>query len=59
MFVRNISKDAIKYLQNIGVFIFEIPDKFKNISVINLRWKLYIDFLKENKKNISLFCIQI
>ena len=54
MFVRNISKDVIKYLQNIGVFVFEIPDKFKNISVINLRWKLYIDFLKENKKKYKL-----
>lgn len=54
MFVRNVSKDIINYLKSIDVFIFEIPNIYKNISVINLRWKLYIDFLNVNKNKYKL-----
>ena len=54
MFVRNVSKTIIKYLQSIGVLVFEIPEKYINVTVINIRWKMYIDFLKEKKSKYNL-----
>ena len=51
MFVRDVSKLLINNLKNIGVNVHIIPEKYKNISTINCRWKMYIDFLK-NKKNV-------
>ena len=54
MFTRNISLIAITYLKSINVIIYEIPKKYKNISVINVRWKMYADYLKENKNKYKL-----
>ena len=58
IFVRNVSKKLIKYLKQIGVFVFEIPNKYKNISTINVRWKMYINFLEINRNlyNIVFQC---
>ena len=58
IFVRNVSKIIIKYLDSIGVIVYEIPNKYKNIKIINLRWKLYINFLKRNihKYKLILHC---
>ena len=54
MFVRRIEQSTINYLKNIGVEVHRIPHKYKNISIINIRWKMYIDFLKENKNKYKL-----
>ena len=50
MFVRNVSEKLKNKLKNIGIIIYEIPEKYKNIPAINCRWKMYIEFLK-NKQN--------
>ena len=54
IFVRNVSKKLINYLNKIGVFVFEISNKYKNINIINLRWKMYISFLEINKNLYNL-----
>jgi len=54
MFVRKVSIALIKYLKNIGVVIYEVPNIYKDIPIINVRWKMYIDFLKEKKNEYKL-----
>ena len=54
IFVRNVSEETINYLKSNGVFVFKIPNIYNNISIINLRWKLYIDFLNKNKDKYKL-----
>jgi hypothetical protein len=47
--VRNVSTKIINYLKSIGVIVYEVPSEYKRISTINVRWKMYIDYLNENK----------
>ena len=54
IFVRNVGKLLINYLKKIGVFVIEIPNKYKNIGIINIRWKMYITFLEINKNLYNL-----
>lgn len=54
IFVRNVGKKLIYYLKKIGVFVFEISNKYKNIAIINIRWKMYITFLEINKNLYNL-----
>ena len=54
MFVRNVSQTLINYLKSIGVFVYIISEEYKYVSVINLRWKMYIEFLKKNKNKYNI-----
>ena len=54
IFVRNVSSTLINYLKNIGVFVYEVPILYRDIPIINVRWKMYIDFLKEKKDEYKL-----
>ena len=54
IFVRRVSSKTINYLKNLGVFIYNIPKQYKNISTINVRWKMYSDFLKDKIKKYNL-----
>ena len=54
MFVRYVSPKIINYLINIGVYIFSIPKKYIKVSSINVRWKMYNDFLKDKAKIYNL-----
>ena len=54
IFVRKVSLTLINYLKNIGVIIYEIPSKYRDIPIINLRWKMYINFLNKNKNKYKL-----
>ena len=49
MYVRDVSKEIINYLDSIGVFVFKIPEKYNKTKITKVRWKMYIDFLKEKK----------
>ena len=59
IFIRYISKKIIGYLRNIGVIVYEIPKQYKPVEIKKVRWKMFIDFLHDNKINIILFFIQI
>lgn len=54
IFVRHVSESLIKNLEMLGVFVERIPQKYNNISTINIRWKLYADFLKEKREKYNL-----
>ena len=54
MFVRNVSQILIRYLKGIGVYVYEISKEYKKVPAINLRWKMYIDFLKERKNEYNI-----
>ena len=59
IFIRYISKKIIGYLRNIGVIVYEIPKQYKPVEIKKVLWKMFIDFLQDNKINIILFFIQI
>ena len=54
IFVRNVSTKIINYLKSIGVIVYEVPSEYKRISTINVRWKMYINYLNENKNKYNL-----
>ena len=54
MFVANMSDKTIEKIKSCGVIVQKIPDKFKGISIINFRWKIYADFLQENPDKYNL-----
>ena len=58
IFVRDVPIIIPNYLKSIGVNVYEISEKYKNISVINLRWKLYLNFLIQNRQkyNFVMHC---
>ena len=54
MFVRNMPKKTINKIKSFKVIIYKISNKFKNINIINCRWKIYKDFLKNNSNKYNL-----
>ena len=54
MFVRHVSEQIINYLDSIGVFVFKIPEMYNNTKIINVRWKMYVDFLIDKKNEYNL-----
>ena len=54
MFVDNISKETINKVKSLGIIVYSIPDKFKNLSIINFRWKIYDDYINENRDKFNL-----
>ena len=54
IFYRKISEKVINKIKECGIIIHEIDDKYKNETIINIRWKIYFDFLKERKDEYNL-----
>ena len=54
MFVDNISKETINKVKSLGIIVYSIPDKYKNLSIINFRWKIYEDYINENRDKFNL-----
>ena len=55
LFVDKLSEETLNKIKLCGAIIHEIPQKdldFKNL--VKYRWKLYVDFLKENKEKYNL-----
>jgi hypothetical protein len=53
-FFKLIKYKKVKRIKEYGVIIYEIPDKYKYDSIINIRWKLYFDYLNERKDEYNL-----
>ena len=49
MFISGVSSVTLNKMKSYGILVYNIPDKFKNILISNYRWKLYEDYLNENK----------
>ena len=54
MFIKKISESTLNKIKSLDIIVHEIPDKYTNISIINLRWKIYEDFLKDNIDKYNL-----
>ena len=54
IFVRYVPQIITDYLSSIGVIVHEIPNNYKNIRIINLRWKIYANFLSQNMNKYKL-----
>ena len=54
IFISKVTSELINYLKSIKVIIYKISEKYKHFPLLSLRWKLYIDFLKENKNKYNL-----
>ena len=54
MFVKKISENTINKIKSLGIIVHKIPDKYADINIINLRWKIYADFLKDNIDKYNL-----
>ena len=49
MFVSYMSQSTIDKIKSRGVIVYEIPDKYKDMRIVDYRWRLYEEFLNENK----------
>ena len=56
MFFLGITQDTLNKLNSIGVITYQIPNKYKDMKINNVRYKLYVDYLsnKFEKYNIIL-----
>lgn len=54
MFVGKMSQDTIDKIKSCGVIVYEIPNEFKNMDIIKCRWKIYENFLNDNKGKYNL-----
>ena len=54
MFIKKVLEFTINKIKSLDIIIHEIPDKYANFSIINLRWKIYADFLKDNIDKYNL-----
>ena len=56
VFVGGISNETIKKIESCGVTTYQIPKHIFKLKqhIINFRWKLYKDFLKENKDKYNM-----
>ena len=48
MFTGSMSEETQAKIQNCGVDVLPIPEELSGQKIINIRWKLYYDFLKDN-----------
>ena len=54
IFVGEIKNSIIKYLESFGIFVYEVPNKYENISLTSYRWKVYNDFLKVRRERYNI-----
>ena len=45
---------TINNIKSCGVIVYKTPEKYKNMKIINYRWKIYEEFLKNNKDKYNL-----
>jgi len=49
IFVKDVKASIIHNLKSFGIKVYEISEKFENIIVYDYRWKVYNDFLMNNR----------
>ena len=54
MFVSNITKETINNIESCGFKVYQIPDDLKNLPIMNIRWKIYEDYLNNNANKYNL-----
>ena len=58
VFVSNINGQTLNKIKSCGIIIHPIPEEYKKVPILNSRWKIYEDFIKNNlnKYNQVLIC---
>ena len=54
MFVGNMASNTIDKIKSFGVIVYNMPEKYIYKKIINIRWKIYEDYLNENKDKYNL-----
>ena len=54
IFVEEMTTFTINKIKSYGVIVYEIPDKYRNVTIINCRWKIYDDFLNDHGDKYKL-----
>lgn len=56
IFYRKIKDDTLNKIKSLGIITFEIPKKYNNMKINNVRYKIYKDFLNDklDKYNMVL-----
>ena len=55
MFISGLTKSVINNLNSFGIIVYNIQNKFKDVqNIYNDRWKIYKDFLNNNKDKYNL-----
>lgn len=58
VFYNNMSDYTINKIKSLGIIVYSIKEKynqtFNGIPIINYRWKIYYDYLSENKDKYNL-----
>ena len=54
MFIRNMNSRTINKIKSCGVIVYNTPEEYKNMKIINYRWKIYEEFLKDKKDKYNL-----
>ena len=54
MFVTNVTEKTIDEMKSCGVIAYQIPEQYNNELIVNIRWKLYEDYLSKNQDRYNL-----
>lgn len=54
MFTGNMTEETNERIRQCGVDVRPIPDELMKKSIINIRWRIFSDFLKENEGKYDL-----
>jgi hypothetical protein len=54
MFVTNVTEKTIDEMKSCGVIVYQIPEQYNNELIVNIRWKLYEDYLSKNQDRYNL-----
>ena len=54
VYVHNVTEKTIEKMKSCGAIVYPFPDEYKTVNVINSRWKLYSEYLKNNPNKYNL-----
>ena len=54
IFVKKLSESTIKNIESFGVIVKYFPKEYENMITNKIRYKMYLDFLNENKDKYNL-----
>ena len=53
LFISGVSQNVIDILKSYGIILYQIPNEYIKLNVPVYRWKMYLDFLNENKEKYN------
>ena len=53
VYVHNMTENTIEKIKSCGTIVYPFPKEYEKVVIINSRWKIYSDFLKQNKEKYN------